>query len=71
MSKQKWAIHKWRCRQNYRDGCRPVWMATPPDSDGFSFEFPTWAKAVEFVCSKESWGDPQAQQLNEPPEEKP
>jgi len=45
----KWSVHKWKCRQNYRDGCRPVWLASPPDSDGFSFEFNTWDEAIAYV----------------------
>lgn len=45
----KWSVHKWRCRQNYRDGCRPVWMVAIPDSDGMSLEFDTWDEAMGYV----------------------
>jgi hypothetical protein len=49
---KKWSIYKWRCRHNYLDGCRPLWMATPPDDDSFSLEFDSWAEAIAFVKSR-------------------
>jgi hypothetical protein len=48
----KWSVHKWKCRNRYRDGCRPVWMASPPEDDpvwNMSLEFATWREAMTFV----------------------
>ncbi len=48
----KWSIRKWKCRCNYQDGCRPVWMVWSPnayDLDEIATEFDTWAEAMTFV----------------------